>query len=219
MTISRLWIMTVAVDQPAYGLSMRWDKLFDDLESQLEREMSADEIGLGVEEERLRLGRLSLRDRLASIHGGAPDHYVLPIALSDGSRLSVHPTTVGRDWFAADVVDGSVRRIQCVIPLASVVSIAVPAERLPDSLAEVDDRVGHPSLAARLSLAFVLRDLCRRRAAVDVVLTRLDLHGTIDRVGRDHLDLAVHERGSVRRASNVSEVRMLPLASIVLVRL
>ena len=45
------------------------------------------------------------------------------------------------------------------------------------------------------------------------------VHGTIDRVGRDHLDLAVHEPGSVRRAKEVREVRIMPLGHIVLVRL
>lgn len=40
---------------------MRWEHLFDDLETQLERELTAEELDLEVEEERLRLGRLSLR--------------------------------------------------------------------------------------------------------------------------------------------------------------
>ena len=44
---------------------MRWDNLFDDLESQLEQELDAEDIDLLAEEERLRLGRLGLRDRSA----------------------------------------------------------------------------------------------------------------------------------------------------------
>ncbi len=43
---------------------MRWDNLFDDLESQLEQELGAEDVDLLAEEERLRLGRLALRDRL-----------------------------------------------------------------------------------------------------------------------------------------------------------
>ena len=50
---------------------MRWDKLFDDLESQLEREITAEELDLDAEEERLRLGRLSVRERLVA-EGVAP---------------------------------------------------------------------------------------------------------------------------------------------------
>ena len=43
---------------------MRWDLLFDDLESQLDQEQRDEERALAIEEERLRLGRLTLRDRL-----------------------------------------------------------------------------------------------------------------------------------------------------------
>jgi len=48
---------------------MRWDSLFDDLESQLEQELGAEEGDLLAEEERLRLGRLTLRDRLVAMTG------------------------------------------------------------------------------------------------------------------------------------------------------
>jgi hypothetical protein len=44
------------------------------------------------------------------------------------------------------------------------------------------------------------------------------LHGTIDRVGRDHLDIAVHERGVMRRETAVTEYRIVPFSSLVLVR-
>ena len=47
---------------------MRWQNLFDDLEGQLESELGAEEVDLLAEEERLRLGRLSLRDRIRAIH-------------------------------------------------------------------------------------------------------------------------------------------------------
>ena len=46
---------------------MRWDNLFSDLESQLEYGLHAEENDLHDEEERLRLGRLSLRDRLLQL--------------------------------------------------------------------------------------------------------------------------------------------------------
>ena len=46
-----------------------------------------------------------------------------------------------------------------------------------------------------------------------------EVHGTIDRVGRDHVDLAVHDRGEPRREGAVREVRIVPLAALLLVRL
>jgi hypothetical protein len=45
------------------------------------------------------------------------------------------------------------------------------------------------------------------------------VHGTIDRVGRDHLDLAVHEAGQSRRQSAVQQYRVIPLDQLLLVRL
>ncbi len=199
---------------------MRWDSLFDDLESQLEREISVEESDVDAEEERLRLGRLSLRDRLVALQSaatsGAPP--VLGVVLANGVRLSVHPVLVGRDWFSADVIDGSARQRQCIIPLDSMMGLSLSPALVRASLSDVED-AGHPALSARLGLAFVLRDLCRRRRAIEIVTPAGSLHGTIDRVGKDHVDLAVHEPGTPRRASNVSELRLVPLASVMLVKL
>ena len=78
---------------------------------------------------------------------------------------------------------------------------------------------GAHSLSARLTLPFVLRDLCRRRAALDLHTAVGDVHGTIDRVGRDHLDIAVHEPGKPRRSSSVTQYRIVPLGQLLLVRL
>lgn len=199
---------------------MRWDSLFDDLESQLERELTAEDIDLEAEEERLRLGRLSLRDRLAAIHDaeGAKSDYRIVLLLAGGGRLVVHPVTLGRDWISADIVDDSTRSFQCIVPLGSVVGVSLLPEHVLASLSPVPGD-GHPSLPGRLGLAFVLRDLCRRRRPIDFMMASGALHGTIDRVGRDHLDLAVHEAGSARRESAVREIRIVPFVAVEYLRL
>lgn len=199
---------------------MRWDNLFDDLESQLERELTAEELDLEIEEERLRLGRLSVRDRLVALHEArAGAAYRLVVTLGSGERLSVHPVAFGRDWFSADVaVEGS-RTRQCIVPIGVLAGVGLEWSLVPGSLEPARAPDGHPSLSARLGLTFVLRDLCRRRRAVDLVVTGGELHGTLDRVGRDHVDLAVHDRGVPRRTSEVREIRMVPLAAVLLVRL
>ena len=58
--------------------------LFDDLEGQLERELTAEEQDLGIEEERLRLGRLSVRDRIAALHEAG---HQIGLTLTTGERL------------------------------------------------------------------------------------------------------------------------------------
>jgi len=197
---------------------MRWDDLFDDLESQLEQELGAEEGDLLAEEERLRLGRLTLRDRLIAMSragDGTPDQ--LKLAMRDGSVVTVAVGSIGRDWLVGELVGA--RRGSCVVPLAAVAALLPSSEQLARSMTVEPAGESPVSLSARLGLAFVLRDLCRRRAAVDVSTASSErLHGTIDRVGRDHLDLAEHEPGVPRRAASVGRIRILPFGELHLVR-
>jgi len=196
---------------------VRWGKLFDDLEGQLEQELEAEEVDLRAEEERLRLGRLSLRDRLLALHRSGTGDGTVALLLA-GSRLAVRPVSFGKDWLSGDIVDGSTRRAQCVVPLASVDGILLGREQVRPSLDPLPEDDA-PQLSARLGLTFVLRDLCRRRRAVELVTVSGIIAGTIDRVGRDHLDLAEHSLDAARRASAVTQYRVLPLAELVYLRL
>lgn len=200
---------------------MRWDNLFDDLESQLENELTAEDIDLRAEEERLRLGRMSLRDRLAALHREqhAQVGYSIRLLLTDGRPISVQPAALGKDWLSGDVLDDSTSRHQVIIPLAAVGGVVLRPDQVQPSLGAHGNPEGPRELSARLSLAFVLRDLCRRRQGIDLELLAGTIHGTIDRVGRDHLDLAMHEHGAPRRESEVSQHRIVPLGQLRLVRL
>jgi hypothetical protein len=197
---------------------MRWDDLFDDLESQLEQELGAEEVDLLAEEERLRLGRLSLRDRLLGmtrVGEGAGDE--LRLVLRDGTTISVTVGSVGRDWLVGEL--GGPRRGSCLVPLAAIASVLPTAEQLSRGVLGDAGSETAVSLSGRLGLSFVLRDLCRRRAALELSTTSEGrLHGTIDRVGRDHVDLAEHEPGVPRRAAAVTRIRMLPVTELMLVR-
>ena len=177
---------------------MRWDNLFDDLEGQLEQELGAEEIDLRAEEERLRLGRLSLRDRLRALSRGECSEPVR-VSLSNGVTLELSLRTFGRDWVSGDVVDASSRRAQFILPLDAIAGVRLSRAQVSTSLEDATTPESERGLSRRLGLAFVLRDLCRRRQAVELVLHDGVVSGTIDRVGRDHLDLAVHEVGSARR--------------------
>ncbi|WP_168626492.1 MULTISPECIES: hypothetical protein [unclassified Cryobacterium] len=197
---------------------MRWDNLFDDLESQLEHELAAEEVDLKGEEERLRIGRLALRDRLLAIHdasGGDP--YLLRLVLTDGRTIAVRPRSFGKDWLTAELVDDARQQTQCVIPLWAVASIVVDRAQVDQSL--IEPVGGTPVLSGRLSLTFVLRDLARRRCSLELQVGAAVIHGTIDRVGRDHFDVAVHEPGSARRERDVLQYRLVPLHQLLLVRL
>jgi hypothetical protein len=159
-----------------------------------------------LEEERLRIGRAGLRDRIAAIGPEA-----LRLRLTDGSHVEVLPRTVGRDWISGDLIGSAA---QVVLPLQAVAALLPTAGQLerslePVSLGTVTDRIG---------LAFVLRDLARRRRTLQLTTAGGVLAGTIDRVGRDHLDLAVHPADGWRRASAVTRIEVLALSQLLLVR-
>lgn len=194
---------------------MRWQNLFDDLESQLESELGSEEVDLLAEEERLRLGRLGLRDRLRAMHDADP---AAPLALTlrGGGRLSLRVAALGRDWIAGETDAGILR--SAIVPLAALVAVDPRGDQLAASLRA--DPVPEPptALSARLGLAFVLRDLCRRRAPVELHVAGEQWHGTIDRVGRDHLDVAEHPAGEPRRTASVARIRIVAAAALDLVR-
>ncbi|MDH2442945.1 hypothetical protein QDR37_03200 [Amnibacterium sp. CER49] len=186
---------------------MRWDELFADLEAQLEAGLGAEERVGEAEEERLRLGRLSLRDRIAAMgHGRRP----VRIRLVTGALLDLAPRTLGRDWIAGDLAGGA----QAILPLTGVGALLPTAEQI--GLEPPPPREG--ALTDRLGLPFVLRDLARRRRTLEVTTRRGVLTGTLDRVGRDHVDLAVHPLDEPRRSTSVVRLEVLPLTEVVLVR-
>lgn len=197
---------------------MRWNNLFDDLESQLEHELGAEDSDLQAEEERLRIGRMSIRDRLWALHEhSAGTQYLVRLDVG-GSLVRIAPTGLGKDWLSGSVVDDTERRPQVIVPLRSIRSIILDREQSTNSLAP-SASVAHTGLSVRLGITFVLRDLCRRRCELDLVLGGGAVHGTIDRVGRDHLDIAVHEAGTPRRSTAVAQYRMVPIDQVLLVRL
>ncbi len=198
-----------------YRRRMRWDHLFDDLAGQLEHELRAEEADLQHEEERLRLGRLTLRDRIAALQRSAdPAARRVRFRSRSGEVHALRPLTVGRDWMAGDLDDRP--GAQGVVPFSAIEALLIDRAHVADSLAPSPEG---PVLAARLGIAFLLRDLCRRRTPLTVETTSATVTGTIDRVGRDHLDIAVHELDTPRRESAVDHVRVIALDQVLVLRL
>jgi len=203
--VGRPWPVTVA--------AVRWDELFADIEGQLEHELDLEQQGLAAEEERLRLGRLVLRDRvLAMARGGER----VSLVLADGETVAVRVESAGRDWVAGEIPAGSAGRA-VVVPLASIAGVLPGHEQLELGLRHLPAEAV-PALAARLGLGFVMRDLCRRRTGVELRTRGGIVHGTIDRVARDHLDVAEHDAGAARRDRVVRRIRLVPFDAILCVR-
>ncbi|MDQ1127936.1 hypothetical protein [Microbacterium sp. SORGH_AS_0888] len=188
---------------------MRWERLFEDLQTQFASEWEAERAVLDTEAERLRLARLPLRSRLRALVGDAAT-----IEVVGGEPLRGTLTAAGEDWLGVDLDGGAAG----VVRTDAIAALAIDQEGLLHSARE-DARTPR-SLAERMSFGFVARDLARRRVTVGI--HRLDgavLTGTIDRAGADHLDLARHDPDVPRRAAEVTGFRLLPFAAIGWMRL
>lgn len=196
---------------------MRWDRLFENLEGQLASEWEAERAALDAESERLRISRLDLRGRLRTLCAAEAPAL---LSLTGLARLPVRLVALGADWIAAAdrPAEGSrsAKSIR-IIPLHALTGIGVDHGML---LASVEDR-GDPTaeLRERMTLGFVLRDLARRRTPVRIRTgDGEELHGTIDRAGADHLDIALHEAGQARLAGSVSGFRIVPFDAVAAVQ-
>lgn len=178
---------------------VRWESLFEDLEAQAEEDERAVRASEVVERTRAERAAVTLLDRLLAHHGQ-------PLAwqLSDGEVLAGRLLDVGADWVM--VASGA----EWLLPLHAVAAVSGLSR-----MAEPGQQA-----ARRLGLGVVLRGLSRDRSAVVVRIGGGTLvRGTVDRVGADHFDLAVHSAEEVRRAGSVASVRIVPFAALISLRL
>jgi hypothetical protein len=191
-------------DRLAYAGAMRWDALFDDLETQLAAGQRLDLDAEITERTRAEEATVELADRLRGSLGR-----LITVRLASGSTFT---GTLSHAGSQALVLDEP--RHQVLVPYASAVSylglsrLAVPEQS---------------KVRQRLGLASALRGLARDRAALAVLMSggtagETRLHGVIDRVGRDYLDLAVTGDGEERRTANVRQLATIPLAAVTGIR-
>lgn len=197
---------------------MRWDRFFDDLEDQVASEWEAERAALDTEAERLRLSTLTLAARLRALAPLSPDAEGAEVTVDAAAdRLRGTVTAAGSDWLALDLADTPAATVAALVPFAAVRGLALSHAAL---LATARPSERPAGLRERMSFGFVLRDLVRRRLALAVHLVDgAVLSGTIDRAGADHLDLALHDPGSPRRAASVSGFRLIPFDAVAWVRL
>lgn len=182
-----------------YASDARWVRLFDDLEGQArgadENEL-LNEVADRIRRERLSLG---LHERFAA-HRGA----VLDLRLLCDYSVRGRVVDAGAGWVLLDD-DGRVSLV------------AVAAVRGVGGLTR---RVTEPgAVARRFGLALAVQAICRDRASVDVVdITGSVLTGTIEEVGKDSFELALHGADEARRAGNVRNVWSVLFAAVAMIR-
>ncbi|MEJ5866139.1 hypothetical protein WDV85_00120 [Pseudokineococcus sp. 5B2Z-1] len=178
---------------------MRWQRLFEDLEAQLEQEAAAELRAEVADRTRAEQADVWLADRLRA--AGALE---VALHLRDGAVVAGRVDDAAPEWVVLAEARG-----QALVPLASVASVAGLPRRVAPPAGEV---------LRRTSLRTALRALARDRAAVRVAVAGAELAGTIDRVAGDHVDLALHAPGEPRRAGAVLEVRAVAIGALLAVR-
>jgi hypothetical protein len=190
---------------------VRWDALFADLEAQLDAAVAAGDDVAGLV--RAEVARTDLADRLRA-HAGA----AVVLRLTDGQWLRGAVLEAAPQWLllaegatgepGGHPLGGSTGR-QVLVPLTALERVGGLSRAVAPPPGAVERRLG---------LGAALRALSRDRVPVGLLLAGGALSGTIDRVGADHLDLAVHPAGEARRAAAVTEVAVVPFAALLGVR-
>lgn len=194
------------VDRPrpaSYADRMRWDALFNDMESQF---AEADRLALDSEiTERARIEAVDVgfADRL---RGALGSH--IGIQLSCGDSVEGVLSHAGADALVLD--DGP---HQVLIPYSAVLRYMGLGRY---SAAE-------PSTVRRaIGLAHSLRALARDRAELTVTLASgaggVRLEGVVDRVGKDYFDVASVTPGEVRRTHHVRRISTIPFTALAAIR-
>lgn len=202
MADTTLWKTRRSPARRSTVASVRWERLFDDLEAQLEAERHAETVADLTDLIRAERAGLTLSDRLRGQLGAE-----LGWCLRGTHVFDAELVDVGADWL---LLRRGVRQ-ELVVSLEAVIEV----RRMARSA-----RQDPGAVARRLGIGSVLRRLARDRAEVGVRLAggtvpAEEVVGTIDRVGADHFDLAEHPAGSPRRPGAVIRVRTLRFAALV----
>ena len=192
-----------------YARRVRWDTFLEDLGSRVDVVKDPDRAGPGRDDLRLRAAHTPLSERLRAL---CEAQRPASVALIDGTTLAGRLRAVGADWLA--IADEASPCGLWLVPFASLVAVGLAQAEVRDSLRDATSSGG-----ARMLWAMVMRDLARRRVPVSVQVRGSHLlTGTIDRVGADHLELALHDAAAFRRAGAVHGHRLVALAAIVWLR-
>lgn len=181
---------------------MRWKALFDDLEAQWDAAQAAELVGEVSDRTRREQALLRMADRLRTAVGRPLSVTVV------GGVVRGRLVDAGSDWLLLEEATGH----ELLVPVAAVLGMVGLGGRSAGPGSE-------GAVAKRLGLSWALRGLARSRAGVSLQLVDGSVvTGTLDRVGADHLELAEHGVGEPRRAADVHQVRLVPLAALSVVR-
>ena len=150
---------------------MRWDALFADMELQLFSAAAQDRAQEVADRTRTERAAVHLVDRLRSGVGRS-----VRVTVRTGLCLEGMLVEVGPGWLLLRAPG------EHLVPLAAGVTVGAA----PDEVAPAPGAV-----MSRLGLGHALRAVARDRVLVRAVTLAGTLHGRVDAVGADHLDVAL----------------------------
>ncbi len=182
----------------------RWDGVFADLEAQAQTiadENLADEI---ADRTRREWAQISLIDRLT-----AARHRVVSLRILDSSNgfriVSLLINDVGPEWLVGSETESGA---EWLLPLRSIISVT----DLGQSSESTDTK---SFVGQRYGISAVVRRWVRDRRTVTLGVAGLgDVTGTLNRAGRDHVDVAVHPADIFRRTTGVAEIHTISYDAI-----
>jgi hypothetical protein len=185
------------------GGFVRWNALFADLEAQAESLAQAERAVEVQDRTRAEIGALTLVDRLRPALG-AP----IRLRTTGAGTIAGLLDRIGPDWVLLEQDGG--REVLVRLGAVTGVSGLGRSATVPGTM---------DAVSARLGLWFVLRRIARDRSPVALVLSdTTTVTATLDRVGSDYVEAAVHAPGESRRAAAVREVQLIPMGGLAAVR-
>lgn len=193
----------------------RWERLALDLDGQAAAWETAERAGEIAERQRIEAGRMRLIDRLRpSDHPGASgsrlEAAASGVVLTCAGGLRIRGVLVRVVSDAVIVAEDGGR--ESLVSLPAILSVIGASAAIAES-----DRDG--TLASRIGLRNLLRSVVRDRSIVRVHLVDGSiLDGTLDRVGADFVEVALHPAGEARRRDAVRDTAVVALSAVAAIR-
>jgi hypothetical protein len=181
---------------------MRWEDLFADLEQQWDALAEGERQAEIAERTRAEFAQLTLVDRLRGSEGRE-----VRVRTRGGQDVEGRLGRVGADFLLLVLP-----RCECVLPLSAVSAVTGLGDAsVPESAAG--------AVRARLGLGSVLRRVATDRSQVSLVTgDGAVLNGTLQRVGSDFVEMAVHGPGDALEAARSRRLTLVPFASVEVLR-
>jgi hypothetical protein len=217
------------VDPPRF-IYMRWDNLFDDLESQLNAELGNERADASHDAERARRAEQTLSAEIAQECSEQAVRGTITLWI-DGVALWITVDNFGSDWISGEVTAPIRLAGYSIVNLSCVEAFELPrrdTEKLSSKLTLTQrssgvDSKSLPGIRMRrlgnITFRIVMRDLSRRRKRGFLRSSGREISGTIDRVGRDYVEVTSSTGTQANPVKCESIRHIIPLHAVTLFRL